>query len=387
MQRPRITEINVRMDCNGCVQKIKKALNGINGIYDLYIDFPQQKLTVIGWADPERIIKAIKKVRKIATICSHTEAPDPNSQPTEASPPDGAAPSSDHSDGGAPPPEGGAPPQDAGNTQPAEPPQPEEAPPPPQEPPRDQPPPPLPHQNSQTQNPQLESNHPAEPQHGQPINNYRSKDVEEVQVVYHNPPDYGHRYGYRDGYGPGYSHGPHGFGGQWSNHPGTTYRNQQPPQPVYREPPPQSNYHEPLPQPVYRERPRPTYHEPPTHHVYHEPPPRPFYHEPTSRPIYHEPQSQPIYHEPPSQPIYHEQPPRTVYHEPRPQPIRATHSYNMYRPSTSITEYQYVRSPPQHTSYGMMDHYNMDPYRNGGPSNGNVTSIFSDENPNACTIV
>ncbi|KAE9594934.1 putative heavy metal-associated domain, HMA [Lupinus albus] len=30
-QKPRIIEIHVRMDCNGCVQKVKKALNGING--------------------------------------------------------------------------------------------------------------------------------------------------------------------------------------------------------------------------------------------------------------------------------------------------------------------------------------------------------------------
>uniref|UniRef100_A0A803LMS4 Uncharacterized protein n=1 Tax=Chenopodium quinoa TaxID=63459 RepID=A0A803LMS4_CHEQI len=58
-------------------------------------------------------------------VCSHTEAPDPNSQQAEPSPPDGGAPSSD---AGAPPPDGGAQPQDAGNAQPAEPPKSEEAP-------------------------------------------------------------------------------------------------------------------------------------------------------------------------------------------------------------------------------------------------------------------
>lgn len=31
MQKPQVTEIQVRIDCNGCVQKIKKALHGING--------------------------------------------------------------------------------------------------------------------------------------------------------------------------------------------------------------------------------------------------------------------------------------------------------------------------------------------------------------------
>ncbi|XP_010528813.1 PREDICTED: uncharacterized protein LOC104805828 isoform X2 [Tarenaya hassleriana] len=73
LEKPRITEIKVRMDCNGCVQKIKKALHGINGINDIYVDFPGQKLTVVGWADPEKIVKAIRKTRKTATICSHED--------------------------------------------------------------------------------------------------------------------------------------------------------------------------------------------------------------------------------------------------------------------------------------------------------------------------
>ena len=36
MQAPRVTQIQVRVDCNGCVQKIKKALNGIHGMYSNY---------------------------------------------------------------------------------------------------------------------------------------------------------------------------------------------------------------------------------------------------------------------------------------------------------------------------------------------------------------
>ncbi|KAJ8445009.1 hypothetical protein Cgig2_029203 [Carnegiea gigantea] len=33
------------------------------GVYDFYVDIPQQKITTIGCAHPERIIKAIKEVR------------------------------------------------------------------------------------------------------------------------------------------------------------------------------------------------------------------------------------------------------------------------------------------------------------------------------------
>ncbi|KAK9161642.1 hypothetical protein Syun_007983 [Stephania yunnanensis] len=113
--KPRITEIQVRIDCNGCVQKIKKALHGINGIYDLYIDLPQQKLIVVGWADPEKIVKAIKKTRKVATICSHTEAPpDPPPQPADPPPPDQDAPP--------PGPDGAPPPSQEPAPPPAEPP-------------------------------------------------------------------------------------------------------------------------------------------------------------------------------------------------------------------------------------------------------------------------
>ncbi|KAE9610023.1 hypothetical protein Lal_00006545 [Lupinus albus] len=93
-----MTQIQVRVDCNGCVQKIKKALDGINGIHDLRVDFHRQKVTVIGWADPERIVKAIKKTKKNAIICSNIElaSPSRDSQPTEtkgnASAPDATQP-------------------------------------------------------------------------------------------------------------------------------------------------------------------------------------------------------------------------------------------------------------------------------------------------------
>ncbi|KAI9122877.1 hypothetical protein K1719_005766 [Acacia pycnantha] len=86
LQRPRVTEVQVRMDCNGCVQRIKKTLNNIDGINDIYFDLPQQKLTIIGWADPEYIIQAIRRTKRNATIiCSHynIEPTQPLSQPPE----------------------------------------------------------------------------------------------------------------------------------------------------------------------------------------------------------------------------------------------------------------------------------------------------------------
>ncbi|KAL5701016.1 hypothetical protein ACHQM5_026398 [Ranunculus cassubicifolius] len=267
LEKPRVTEIMVRMDCNGCVQKIKKALHGINGIYDLYIDFPQQKLTVVGWADPEKIVKAIKKTRKIATICSHTNPNEPP-PPTEAAP-EAAPPAPEN-----PPPPTESPPAEAA---------------PPTEPPKDPPPP-------ENPPPPEAAPPPADPQPPQPSG---PKDVEEIHVIHHHQNDY--NYGPRNGHNAQWNSQPTYGQGYWGNHP----------------------------TPSHGYRPEP--------------------------------------------------------------PAYATHSYNTYRPSPYISEYQYVQSPPRaHSHYSRREHYSED-YQprggNGGDGNNNITSMFSDENPNACTIV
>ncbi|RDX84738.1 hypothetical protein CR513_34167, partial [Mucuna pruriens] len=258
-QKPLVTEINVRMNCNGCVQKIKKALSGINGIYNLYIDFPQQKVTIIGWTDPEKIVKAIKKTRKMATICniepieSQSQPEEPSSQPTEPELPEE-------------------------NAQAPEATQPLETPPtqarPHEEPPKDTHTPP-----EATPSPTHAENN---------LNQYspRTKDVGEVHVIHHNPPNFGNRFG-----------SGHNYVGQWED---------------------RIRYH--------------------------------------------------------NSPAFLQEPPQPVY---------VTHSYNTYRPSPYVTEYECLRSPPRLTHYNRMEHYSGD-YQNG---NGNITSMFSDENPNACTIV
>ena len=298
------------------------------GIYDFYIDIPQQKIIIIGWADPEGIIKTIKKVRKLATICSQTETPDPYSQPPQPPP-----------DGGAPPPDGGPQGPGSGNAPPAEPQCSEAARPrgpPQQEPPNYQPPPP---ENPPDQNPPPETNPTPQATDVQPTKPPNPRYGEEVRVVHHGPPDYSCRGGYVNRYGPRYNHSTDEH---WGSHPGRSYRHGLPHQPVYPEPPTSTAYHEPL--------------------------------------------HQQVYHKPPPQPVYCEPPPEPVYSEPPPQPY-VIHSYNRYRPPPTITEYQYVRSPPPYITYDRMDSYYMDSHHNGSTSNGNVTSMFSDENPNACTIV
>ena len=228
-------------------------------------------------------MKAIKKTRKIATICSHTEQTDQAAKPPEQAP-----------EGDNPPP------AEAAN------PPPEEAPPAetalPAEPPKDPPPP---------ENPPPDAA-PAAAADANAGNLARPKDVEEVHVIYHHPPEYGYRYGY---------------GGHWNN-----YYNVQG---LQQGPAPMINTN--------------------------------------------------------VQGIHEQNPTNNTnvqgLHQELPPPVYATHRYNTYKPAPYITEYEYIRSPPWQTHYGRMDHYGEDYHRNVNNSNGNITSMFSDENPNACRIV
>lgn len=242
------------------------------GIYDIEINTQQQKLTVVGWADPERIIKAIKKTRKLATICAHTEASEPQ-QPTTPPPP---------------PPEGNPPAPDAGNPPPTETPPAESA--PPAEAPEEQPPPAQP-----SENPPQEATPPspaptanAAPTQTAGAGPSEPKDVEEIHIIHHHP----HQYGYSDpwnSYTNGYGFRPDG-----------------------------------------------------------------------------------------------------------PHYTTTTHNYNHFRPSPYISaydmEYGHSRSQPQilQYQYSRAEQYGDDHYYHNGGVNGNgnnITSVFSDENPNACRIV
>lgn len=101
------------MDCNGCVHKMRKTLTGIDGVGEVHVDQTNHKITVVGIADPERIVKAIRKTNRVPTICSHTDpaAPAPPAEGGEAPPADPPPP---------PPAEGEAPPPAPADPPPAE---------------------------------------------------------------------------------------------------------------------------------------------------------------------------------------------------------------------------------------------------------------------------
>ncbi|KAK6161054.1 hypothetical protein DH2020_004435 [Rehmannia glutinosa] len=249
----------------------KESALGIFKVVEAYLS-ENPHITIIGWADPEVIIKAIKKTRKRAIICLHTEQQsDEPAQPTE------------------PTPEGGEAPPPEPTTQPPEPTQTEAT--SPAEPPPENPPPETMTSSESANATSSQSEQPSKP-----------KEPEEIHVVHHHQPDYGYRY---YAYGPNFQQG---YNGQFNAYHGG---------PGFREEPPQP-----------------------------------------------------------------------------PQPVYVTHSYNTYKPSPYVTEYAYPVHHQMHipvttkvlSNYSIPDYYSQD-YYSGNNSNGNITSMFSEENPNACTIV
>ncbi|KAF2305314.1 hypothetical protein GH714_003644 [Hevea brasiliensis] len=71
-----ITEMRVHMDCAGCEAKIKKALQKLNGVDDIDIDMAMQKVTVMGWADQKKVLKAVRKTGRRAELWPYPYNPE-----------------------------------------------------------------------------------------------------------------------------------------------------------------------------------------------------------------------------------------------------------------------------------------------------------------------
>ncbi|XP_051116085.1 heavy metal-associated isoprenylated plant protein 45-like [Andrographis paniculata] len=54
-------ELRVHMDCHGCQRRIRKALSKLDGVDSVEIDMATQKVTVMGWANPDDVLKTVKK--------------------------------------------------------------------------------------------------------------------------------------------------------------------------------------------------------------------------------------------------------------------------------------------------------------------------------------
>ncbi|KAM1235392.1 hypothetical protein ACFX2J_004859 [Malus domestica] len=58
----------VTMDCAGCENKIRSALKKMKGVDAVDVDFNMQKVTVMGWADQEKVLRAVRRTGKRAEL-------------------------------------------------------------------------------------------------------------------------------------------------------------------------------------------------------------------------------------------------------------------------------------------------------------------------------
>ncbi|XP_073314338.1 heavy metal-associated isoprenylated plant protein 29-like [Primulina huaijiensis] len=63
-----IVEMRVHMDCHGCESKVKKALSKLDGVDNIDIDMDMQKVTVTGWADAKKVLKAVRRAGRNAEL-------------------------------------------------------------------------------------------------------------------------------------------------------------------------------------------------------------------------------------------------------------------------------------------------------------------------------
>ncbi|XP_057845844.1 heavy metal-associated isoprenylated plant protein 29-like [Cryptomeria japonica] len=68
LQALQIVELQVNMDCGGCERKIRKALSQLQGVDNVEIDMSKQKVTVTGYIDRKKVIKAVRGCGKKAEV-------------------------------------------------------------------------------------------------------------------------------------------------------------------------------------------------------------------------------------------------------------------------------------------------------------------------------
>ncbi|KAI5074404.1 hypothetical protein GOP47_0010365 [Adiantum capillus-veneris] len=61
-----LVELLVRMDCKGCERKVRKQLSKLKGVDSVEIDIRMNKVTVLGYVDRRKVLKAVRKTGKRA---------------------------------------------------------------------------------------------------------------------------------------------------------------------------------------------------------------------------------------------------------------------------------------------------------------------------------
>ncbi|XP_061375028.1 heavy metal-associated isoprenylated plant protein 22-like [Gastrolobium bilobum] len=63
-------DIWVKMDCEGCARKVKKAVEDLEGVESVEVNQKQQRVTVTGYIDPNEVLEEVQNTGKTADIWS-----------------------------------------------------------------------------------------------------------------------------------------------------------------------------------------------------------------------------------------------------------------------------------------------------------------------------
>ncbi|KAI4346423.1 hypothetical protein L6164_007319 [Bauhinia variegata] len=76
--------LKVGMSCEGCVGAVKRVLGKLEGVESYDIDLKEQKVTVKGNVQPDKVLQTVSKTgKKTAFWEAEAEAP-PENKPSEA---------------------------------------------------------------------------------------------------------------------------------------------------------------------------------------------------------------------------------------------------------------------------------------------------------------
>ncbi|WOK98955.1 hypothetical protein Cni_G07667 [Canna indica] len=66
-----IVELMVHMDCEGCEKRVRKAISKLDGVDGVEIEMEKQKVTVTGYVEGKKVIKAVRRAGRKAEFWPH----------------------------------------------------------------------------------------------------------------------------------------------------------------------------------------------------------------------------------------------------------------------------------------------------------------------------
>ncbi|CAK9144762.1 unnamed protein product [Ilex paraguariensis] len=66
-------EIKVKMDCDGCVRKVRNSVTSMKGVKSVDVNQKQSKVTVSGYVEPKKVLNKVKSTGKRAEFWPYVQ--------------------------------------------------------------------------------------------------------------------------------------------------------------------------------------------------------------------------------------------------------------------------------------------------------------------------